>query len=146
MSAASGAMREGAAFLRYGAVGAIGFAVDAGTLQMLVFAAGIPPIPARLLSFSVAVLVTFALNHRWTFAGAGSDGTVAAFLAYLGVQGVAFAVNLGIYAGWILWVATPWNIPLLGLAVASVIGLVVNYAGSRFVVFGSPRGEGEPLE
>ena len=107
---------------------------------------GIPPIPARLLSFSVAVLVTFALNHRWTFAGAGSDGIAAAVIAYLGVQGVAFAVNFGIYAGWILWVAAPWNRPLLGLAIASMIGLIVNYAGSRFVVFGRPRGEGEPLE
>ncbi len=49
--------------LRFGVVGAIGFAVDGGVMQLLTSAAGVSPLIARAVSFPLALSVTWALNR-----------------------------------------------------------------------------------
>ena len=122
-------------FLRFCAVGAIGFIVDAGVLLIEVHAFGVDPIWGRLMSFSVAVLTTFEFNRCWAFRRQGDHPYLAALASYLGVQGLGFACNFGIYT--VLYLALPprYNAPLLCLAVASLIALTVNYAGASLVVF-----------
>jgi putative flippase GtrA len=52
---------------RFGAIGGIGFVIDGGILTALHSVWGVGLIPARLVSFSVAVTATWALNRRYTF-------------------------------------------------------------------------------
>ncbi len=138
-------------FLRFCAVGAVGFIVDAGTLLIAVHLFGIDPIGGRLFSFSVAVLATFELNRRWAFRDRGGRRWLRALVSYLGVQGLGFCCNFGLYTLLYLTLPQRYNAPLFGLAVASAVAIVINYLGASLLVFrptgnrterhvGEPRG------
>jgi putative flippase GtrA len=128
---------ETSRFLRFSAVGGVGFVVDAGVLLALVHALGMNPIVARMFSFSIAVLVTFELNRTWSFGSIRLHRPLMAFLTYLGVQGAGFLCNLAVYTAAIFALPPPFNAPLLCLAVASAAGLLVNYTGARHLLFGA---------
>ena len=125
----------GGQFLRFCVVGGVGFCLDAVVLQVLVGADGMNPVAARFVSFGCAVLMTFELNRRWAFAGALPQPYLRRLATYLGVQGVGFVFNLGVYSAAYLLLPAPLNTPVLSLAYASALALLVNFAGARFVVF-----------
>jgi putative flippase GtrA len=131
-------------FLRFCGVGAAGFFADAAVLYVLVHGFGLDPIPARVLSFSVAVVLTFELNRRWAFRAPGLTPGLKAFTTYLSVQGVGFACNFAIYTALLLSLPQPFNRPFDCLVVASAAALIVNYLGAHFVVF--RRCAGAPVE
>ena len=122
-------------FLRFCVVGGVGFGVDAAVLLLLVGAVGLNPMAARFASFGCAVFATFELNRRWAFAGATPQPYIQRLAAYLGVQGVGFLFNFGVYTATYLLLPAPFNAPILSLAYASVLALLVNFAGSHFIVF-----------
>ncbi len=122
-------------FLRFCTVGGVGFVIDAGALEVATRLVGLDPIAGRLLSFGIAVLVTFELNRRWAFKHGGSKSYWAALSSYLGVQGVGFACNFCIYTALYLTLPLRYDAPLLCLAVSSAAALVVNYAGASLIVF-----------
>ena len=124
-------------FLRFCVVGATGFVVDAGILLIELHAFSVDPIWGRLVSFSVAVLTTFELNRRWAFKATRHQPYLVAFVSYLGVQGVGFVCNFGIYTTLYVTLPTGYNDPLFCLAVGSLIALTVNYAGASLIVFRS---------
>ena len=66
-------------------MGAVGFLVDGGLLYLLV-AQGMSPHLARLLSFSVALTTTWALNRAWTFQAGSSVEAGRSYAGYLLVQ------------------------------------------------------------
>ena len=120
--------------LRFGLVGAVGFAVDGGLLQLLV-SLGWGPIAARALSFPAAVLATWWLNRSITFRGRESGGLLRSLLRYVAVSVVGTGVNFGIYASLVLSSATMATYPLLPFAIASGVALVFNYLGSKHFAF-----------
>lgn len=134
------ARAEVARFLRYCVVGAAGFTADAAVLLALVHGFAMNPLLARVFSFSLAVMLTFALNQHWTFEGGTRRGLIPSFVTYLGVQGLGFACNAAIYAIAILALPPPFNAPLFGLAIASAVTLAVNYGGARQLVFDAQAG------
>jgi putative flippase GtrA len=127
---------EASRFLRYCVVGSAGFCIDAAVLLALVHGLSFNPIFARLFSFSIAVLFTFELNRLWTFGSLRRQRMFSAFAAYVGVQGVGFLCNLGLYTLAILTLPEPLNAPLFCLAIGSVSALAVNYTGSKHLAFG----------
>ncbi len=124
-----------AEFLRFCIVGAVGFIVDAGVLMLCIHLLGQDAVSGRLVSFAFAVMATFELNRRWAFQRGGHGTYLATLAAYLGVQGLGFLCNLGIYTLLYVTLPRPFNAPLSCLVVASALALVVNYAGARLVVF-----------
>ena len=123
-------------FVKFCAVGGIGFLADATLLLLLTRSHLAGPILGRLVSFSVAVAVTFELNRRWTFqqkAAAASYGQ--AFLSYLAVQAVGFGCNLAVYAICLALLPAQLNCPVLCLAIASGVALTVNFLGLSTLVF-----------
>ena len=120
--------------MRFAFVGAIGFAVDGGLLQLLV-SLGWGPIAARALSFPAAVLATWWLNRSITFRGRESGGLLRSLLRYVAVSVVGTGVNFGIYASLVLSSATMAVHPLLPFAIASGVALVFNYLGSKHFAF-----------
>nr|WP_290750484.1 GtrA family protein [Henriciella sp.] len=114
-----------AKFLRFAAVGGVGFLVDAGTLLLLI-SAGTGPFVARIVSIALAMLVTWRLNRAFTFgASTGSQTSEGAryVLVALGVAGL----NYLIYAAILLLV--PACPPVLATGIASVLSMLVSYAG-----------------
>ena len=117
-------------FLRFGLVGAIGFAVDAGVLQLLLLA-GWDPLSARAVAIPVAVFATWLLNRSFTFPGAQQGPALASLVRYAGVSATGAAVNFAVYTALVI-VSLP---PLAALAVASIVAMAVNYLGSKHYAF-----------
>ncbi len=110
-------------------VGSAGFLVDAGVL-MAATGAGIGVYAARVLSISLAGLVTWHLNRTYTFGPSGrgkaqEGGRYAAGLL------LGTSLNYAIFAALTL---TGLH-PLLALIIASGAVMVFSYVFYRFVVF-----------
>jgi putative flippase GtrA len=122
-------------FTRFLAVGVAGFAVDGGLLAILTSLVGVPVLAARLVSFFIAVTVTWLLNRRLTFRHRASRRRIAEWWRYVTVNGIGGVINLVIFAT-LIWVV-PWlnANPLMAFAIASAIALIFNFLGSRAIAF-----------
>lgn len=120
-------------FLRFGLVGVAGFVVDAGLTQGLVDLVHWPPLVARLPAFAAAVLTTWALNRRFTFAHRKAGAAGVQFLAFLGSALIAGCVNYGVFAATLLTPLGRW--PAVGVAFGSVAGWLVNFTIADRLVF-----------
>ncbi|HAG08118.1 MAG TPA: hypothetical protein DCK87_00910 [Desulfotomaculum sp.] len=61
-------------FIRFGLVGIVSTFTHVGTLAFLVELLNFPPIPASTIGFILAVVVSYILNHRFTFGAQGNHG------------------------------------------------------------------------
>lgn len=132
-------MRRFAAFV---AVGTIGFFVDAGVLTALVHYRGANPYAARVLSFAVAVIATWALNRRFTFDSDASSAKerAAEYGRYFSVQSLGAVANLAVYSICLLMWPQLISWLIVPLAFGSAVGLVINFLGSKLWVFRSRAG------
>jgi putative flippase GtrA len=116
-------------------VGTAGFIVDASILAVLVHGYQWGDYTARLVSFAVAVTVTWLLNRSYVFADTRTHNRRSEYTRYLTVQGMGMAINFLIYS--LCLISSPlmdeW--PVLALAVGSAVALIFNYAGARIFVF-----------
>ena len=126
--------------LLFAIVGAIGFVVDAGVVQLLVREFAVNPYGARVVSFLAAATTTWGFNRRYTFAGHGGGSRRRELLRYLVAMAIGFALNYGAYvvcsSMWPL-VRTDW--PAIGVAAGSVAGAIVNFVTSKYWIFRSPK-------
>jgi putative flippase GtrA len=116
-------------------VGTAGFIVDATILALLVHGYQWGDYTARLVSFAVAVTVTWLLNRSYVFSDTRTHNRRSEYTRYLTVQGMGMAINFLIYT--LCLISSPlmdrW--PVLALAVGSAVALIFNYAGARIFVF-----------
>jgi putative flippase GtrA len=131
-SAAAEVPRQFANFL---VVGSIGFVADGGLLLALIHVAGLSPPFARLISFSVAVTVTWLLNRLLTFRRHASDRRLAEWRRYVVVNGIGGLINLGIFMSLVGPVPGFGVEPLIAFAIASAVALLFNFLGSRCFAF-----------
>ncbi|MHB8562725.1 MAG: GtrA family protein [Acidiferrobacteraceae bacterium] len=120
---------------RFGAIGGIGFVIDGGILTALHSVWGVGLIPARLVSFSVAVTATWALNRRYTFAARQDPRVFSEWRRYAAVNGVGGLLNLGIFFALIARFPRLAATPLLPLALAASVALLFNFVASRQIAF-----------
>lgn len=59
--------KERTRFLRFLAVGGIGFVVDFGVFNLMISMFGVEPVIANIISFSAAVVSNFTWNRLWTY-------------------------------------------------------------------------------
>jgi putative flippase GtrA len=117
-------------FARFAVVGVLATATHTAVFAAAIEIARIEAVAANAAAFSVAVLVGYALNRRWTFAAHGGNDArlwryVVAALAGLALNSaIMFAVVHGAH----------WS-PYVGLVLA--LGLVppVTFALNQFWVF-----------
>ncbi len=115
--------------LRFGGVGLLGFAVDAGLLTWLQ-RVDIDIYVARTVSFAAAVSVTFMLNRMYTFSASAfpSAGQIAGYGA---AQLLGALLNFAVF--WLVlswrpsWITEPW----LPLAIASACSMLLTYSLSK---------------
>ena len=131
----TGRTRELARFARFCVVGAAGFLADTGTLLGIVHVFGLDPIPAKILSFGVAVLLTFELNRCWTFGVVRRERIGPALMTYLGVQSTGFVCNLAVFTAALYCLPVPLNTIVFCSVIAAAAALLVNYLGARKLVF-----------
>ena len=133
-------------FLHFCAVGAAGFFVDAAVLYMVAPVVGW--YAGRVVSFWAAATTTWVFNRTFTFRAHaqptpntnGGRGLLREYLSYLASMLGGAAVNYGAYLLTLRFVPTA-GAPLIGVAIGSCAGLVVNYLVARHVVFAARRGK-----
>jgi len=120
-------------FLRFAAVGIMGFIADISSFYILMNVCDFVVFDARAIAFIIAVIVTWLGNRLITFKGANSEHKSIQLLKYILVALTAGAINLFIFNSLILW-----GIKIQIAFVSGVLtGMIVNYLGIKFGVFKS---------
>jgi putative flippase GtrA len=120
--------------VRFAVVGGVGFAVDAGVLQLLVSGAGWSPYTARAVSFPLALGSTFFLNRAWTFDGLRTSSP-RAFGIYGVTQTIGALLNLFVFFLCLLVVPALYERPVIALAIGAGVALAFNFWAARSLVF-----------
>ena len=74
--------------VRYAVVGAIGTAVHFGILGLLVEVFHIEPVTSSTAGFIVTVIVSYVLNHKWTFRSDRGHGSALPRYIIVSVSGM----------------------------------------------------------
>ena len=117
-------------FVRFCLIGALGFVIDAGVLQLLLQTVATNPYKARIFSFLAAASFTWICNRHYTFRTT-NRASRAEWLRYIGLMTLGALVNYAVYALCIASVAyaQPWT----AVAAGSVAALGVNFTLSRLL-------------
>jgi len=127
-AAAHSALRHVGGFVL---AGGSAFLVDVGTLEAL-RGVGVPPLIGRLLSISVAMVVSWMINRSVTFAVPGPP-SFREFLHFAAVAWISSAVNYSVFAA--ILFARPETAAVAAIVVATAIAMIVSYLGMRLGVF-----------
>ena len=114
--------------------GLVALSIDAVVLTMLTDGLGLSPFIARLVSISAAMVASWLINRRLTFAVKGPP-SYAEFGRFATVSWAAQALNYSLFAAILLLL--PDTSPIAALVAASLVAMFVSYAGFRFGVFGT---------
>jgi putative flippase GtrA len=118
-------------FARFLGVGAVGYVVNLAVFAAAAHGLAIDFRAAAVVSFALALLTTFVLNRRFTFAA--TDGQVARQLGrYALVNLGGFVTNLVVL---ILLVSVAGLLKLPAEAIAAAVAAPVNFAGNRLWAF-----------
>ena len=130
---------------RFCIVGIINTAVDIIVLNLLIFITGTghsgPLFTAfKTISFLVALLNSFYMNSRWTFAGEGSGRTTMSQGAqFIVVSVLASVVNIASASYVASFVKPPVELvsywPTVAALVGTVFSFIFNFIGYKFLVF-----------
>ncbi len=118
-------------------VGIVGFLVDAGLLTFLVKKCFYNVYRARLISFSLATLITWYLNSRFVFKINHHGSFMVRYGKYMAVQIGGSLTNLLIFTCVIETYQFLESYPIIPLSIGAIFGFVFNFTGARFWVFRS---------
>ena len=119
-------------FLRFLAIGTVGFVADAGMLGSLLVWTPLGVYSARIVSIAFALLVTWMLNRLITF-GPSSRPVAVEGARYGGVGIATSVINYLAYSAF-LW-AMPDTPVIVALVLASVVALAFSFLGYSRLVF-----------
>lgn len=117
--------------IRFLSVGAVGLTTDVSVFT-LVLAAGFHPLAARVVSLSLATLVTWRLNRALTFDPSGRHQGEEA-LRYALVTAAAQGTNYAVFALLVMLAAPVWL--QAALLAGAAAGACLSYAGHRVFSF-----------
>lgn len=134
--------KERTRFLRFLAVGAIGFVVDFGVLNLLTIF-GMTPLLAQAFSFGAAVISNFTWNRIWTYPESRSKRKRLQLTQFFVVSVVGLVIRTPIFAGahflFLRWLEVYFKLPLLetianNLSLATAVGIVLfwNFFVNRY--------------
>ncbi|MFJ4656196.1 GtrA family protein [Nocardia sp. NPDC088792] len=130
-----GLLQRGGAFL---VVGAIGFVVDAGVYNLLVFAGGEgplfhQPLLAKIISIAVATVVTYFGNKWWTYSDHAGDTGIRHILTYAVLNVLAIGLQLGClgFSRYVLGLDSPLADNVSGTLIGQAVAM-----GFRFWAYG----------
>jgi len=123
----------------FATIGAIGFSIEAVILTALTSFAGIEAWKARVPSFLIAVLTTWTLNRRHTFAGRGLDRPSVEAAGYVAIQLCGAAVNLLIFMACLAVAPVLRRIPVIPLGIGAVGGFACNFILSKTLLYSRAR-------
>ncbi len=136
--------------LKFGVIGAIGFAIDVGAFNVLRYA-GTPgllehkPLTAKAISVTAATVVTYLGNRHWTWADRARSGARRELALFVLFNGIGMVISLAFLA--VSYYALDLRSPLADNVSANgfglVFGMVFRFWGYRTFVF-KESGEQQP--
>jgi putative flippase GtrA len=138
------ARRSPRQLLSFAAVGGIGFVIEAVILTTLTRFADWTPWHARIPSFLTAVVVTWLLNRRHTFAGRGLQRRSVEGFFYIVIQVCGALVNLAIFGACLIVMPQLARLPVLPLAIGAVGGFAFNFLASSRMLYSRLRAADAP--
>lgn len=121
--------------ISFAAVGTVGFVLDAAIIWALINYAAIPPIPAKLMAFPFAVTVTWFLNRNNTFKDRKQSNYLKEWIKYIQINSVGAITNNVSFIIIVAKIDYFYQQPIIAVALGSIIGMIFNYLGSKFLVF-----------
>jgi putative flippase GtrA len=109
-------------------VGSLGFLTDLLVLLALMFV-GVAPVIARLLSISVAMTLTWALNRSFSF-GASTRSAAQEYGRYAVIALIAAGVNYGVYL-----IGLQYVTPTYAMIAGSAVAMTLSFTGYDRWVF-----------
>ena len=122
-------------FAKFGLVGVVNTAVGFATIMAMMSLAGLGPVAANMVGYTIGLFVSFVLNKRYTFAGKPGE-TRRQLLSFLAVFAVAYTVNLIVLTALVTEI---W--PGLAQALAMVAYTVTFFGLARVFVFADGSGQ-----
>ena len=119
---------------RFAFAGVAGLVVDVAVLY-LALALGLGFYAGRVVSFLCAVYATWQINRRYTFAAADAVSAWREWWRYLAAMLGGGAVNYAAYSAAIAFGPRVALWPMAAVAIGSLAGMAVNFAGAKFFVF-----------
>ncbi|MGW0043959.1 GtrA family protein [Rhodococcus sp. NPDC003348] len=140
----TGMLRKGGAFL---VVGVLGFLVDAGVYNALVFFGGEgpmfhAPLPAKLIAIGVATVVTYFGNKYWTFKHRPSGNAAQQWVLYALFNVVAIGLQLAClgFSRYVLNLDSPLADNVSGTLIGQIVAVVFRFwAYDKFVFKRAPE-------
>jgi putative flippase GtrA len=120
---------------RFALVGIAGLAVDLSILQLYLALFGDRPYSGRLVSWSCAVTTTWMLNRNFTFADCAKASAVRQWAHFVWVNSGGAVVNYIVYALLVSATSLGHAHPAIAAAAGALLGMMLNFAGSRALVF-----------
>ncbi|MFN5745227.1 MAG: GtrA family protein [Methylococcaceae bacterium] len=117
----------------FSAVGAVGFVVDAGTLNALAIGLKVNPYAARGGSFLVAASTTWILNRTLTFRS-NRKASVREWWRYAVLMAFGAAINLSVFSATVFYLGTSQQIMLVGVALGTASAMMLNFSTARYVL------------
>lgn len=115
-------------FVSFGIVGSIGFIVDSSVLLFLVHMLDYNILFSRIVSFIVAVFVTWLLNRYFTFSATSINISKSKeYLKYLVIQTIGALINFCIFFILIYSYEPFKDILIIPLAIGSGFALIFNF-------------------
>jgi len=128
---------------KFVAVGGLNTLLDLGILNTLIFLSGIAVgwwySIFKGISFIAAVINSYFWNKHWTF-GVSDSANIKEFSQFMAVSFVGFAINVGAASLLVNFIGSPESISPerwanIGALSATIISLVWNFVGYKFIVF-----------
>ena len=135
MASRSSVKSVSAEFIKFSAIGTLGFLVDATILHVMVTAVGLGLYVSRLISYLAAATTTWFLNRHFTFHGGANASARRQWSHFVLVNGLGGGINYGVYAALVASSDVFAAFPVGAVAVGSVAGLLFNFTASRRFVF-----------
>jgi len=121
-------------FFWFTVAGALGFVVDVGLLYLLKKALGL--YLGRIISFLCAAATTWLFNRSITFGTRKSGHSrVIEFFFYVSLMLIGGTINYIIYAILVTKYSLVATHPIIGVAVGSAAGMLVNLVTTRVFLF-----------
>ncbi len=126
-------------FLYFSFVGILGFIVDASVLYLVMKYLGAGLYSGRILSYIAAATATWALNRRFTFNTHHNSNLLSEWFKFLSANSVGGGVNYFTYMILVTVSTFVSTWPIIGVAMGSISGLIVNFNLSRRFVFAKQK-------
>ena len=130
-----------AEFLRFAAVGVVGLFADMAALTFALQVLHLDVYSGRVFSYLIAATTTWALNRRFTFAGAAQSSPLRQWIKFLGANAIGGVVNYAVYAAIVTFWALGAAYPVIGVAAGSIAGLFFNFTVNKLWVFKATSGD-----